>query len=52
MKSLEITFWLSLIIVFYTYLGYGIVLYLLVKIKELFSKQKAKALPVKETYRK
>jgi cellulose synthase/poly-beta-1,6-N-acetylglucosamine synthase-like glycosyltransferase len=48
MKSLEITFWLSLIIVFYTYLGYGIVLYLLVKIKELFSKQKTKALPVKE----
>nr|WP_175550512.1 glycosyltransferase family 2 protein [Bacteroides luti] len=48
MKSLEITFWLSLIIVFYTYLGYGIVLYLLVKTKELFSKQKAKALPAKE----
>ena len=48
MKSLEITFWLSLIIVFYTYLGYGIVLYLLVKIKELFSKQKTKALPAKE----
>lgn len=48
MKSLEITFWLSLIIVFYTYLGYGIVLYLLVKMKELFSKQKAKALPTKE----
>ncbi len=48
MKSLEITFWLSLIIVFYTYLGYGIVLYLLVKMKELFSEQKAKALPEKE----
>jgi cellulose synthase/poly-beta-1,6-N-acetylglucosamine synthase-like glycosyltransferase len=48
MKSLEITFWLSLIIVFYTYLGYGIVLYLLVKMKELFSKQKRKALPAKE----
>ena len=48
MKSLEITFWLSLIIVFYTYLGYGIVLYLLVKMKELFSKQKTKAFPTKE----
>nr|WP_320039765.1 glycosyltransferase family 2 protein [uncultured Bacteroides sp.] len=48
MKSLEITFWLSLIIVFYTYLGYGIVLYLLVKTKELFSKQKAKTLQTKE----
>jgi cellulose synthase/poly-beta-1,6-N-acetylglucosamine synthase-like glycosyltransferase len=40
MKFLEIFFWFSLIIVFYTYLGYGIVLYLLVKIKELFLKQK------------
>jgi cellulose synthase/poly-beta-1,6-N-acetylglucosamine synthase-like glycosyltransferase len=48
MKSLEITFWLSLIIVFYTYLGYGIVLYLLVKMKELFSKQKTKAFLTKE----
>jgi len=48
MKFLEITFWLSLIIVFYTYLGYGIVLYLLVKTKELFSIQKTKALPAKE----
>jgi len=47
MKSLEITFWLSFIIVFYTYLGYGIILYSLVKMKELFSKQKAKALPEK-----
>lgn len=40
MKNLEILFWFSLIIVFYTYLGYGIVLYLLVKTKELFLKQK------------
>lgn len=45
MKFLEILFWFSLIIVFYTYLGYGIVLYLLVKIKELFVKQKTIALP-------
>ena len=29
---LEIIFWLALFIVFYTYLGYGIVLYVLVKI--------------------
>lgn len=40
MKFLEILFWFSLIVVFYTYLGYGIVLYLMVKIKELFVKQK------------
>lgn len=31
---LEILFWCSLIIVIYTYVGYGIILYILVKIKE------------------
>lgn len=36
MNTLEITFWASLFIIFYTYLGYGIVLILCVKIKELF----------------
>lgn len=36
MSSLELLFWFSLFIVFYTYLGYGIVLYALVKIKERF----------------
>ena len=35
---IEIIFWIALFIVFYTYLGYGIVLYLLVKLKELFVK--------------
>lgn len=38
MRYLEILFWFCFIIVFYTYLGYGILLYLLVKIKELFIK--------------
>ena len=33
-----ILFWISLFIVFYTYIGYGIILYILVKIKELFHK--------------
>lgn len=33
---LEITFWLFIFIVFYTYLGYGIFILLLVKIKESF----------------
>lgn len=32
----EILFWCSLAIVFYTYIGYGIILYILVKVKELF----------------
>lgn len=34
----EIIFWFALFIVFYTYLGYGIILYILVKLKELFIK--------------
>lgn len=38
MKVLETLFWASLFIVFYTYIGYGILLYLLVKIKERFHK--------------
>lgn len=36
MKFCEILFWLSIFIVFYTYIGYGILLYVLVKIKECF----------------
>ncbi len=38
MKALEIFFWISIFIVFYTYIGYGILLYCLVKVKELFIK--------------
>ena len=37
MTTLEILFYIALFVVFYTYLGYGIVLYLLVKVKELFA---------------
>lgn len=40
MKTLEIIFWLLLFIVFYTYIGYGILLYLLVRIKECFVREK------------
>ena len=40
MYFLKIIFWASLFIVFYSYLGYGILLYLLVKIKLLFKKRK------------
>lgn len=39
MKFLEIFFWISLGLVFYTYIGYGIVLYFLVRIKELFKRK-------------
>lgn len=41
MKTIEIIFWVLLGIIFYTYLGYGIVLYILLKIKRIFSKKKA-----------
>jgi len=37
MKLIEILFWTFTFIVFYTYIGYGIVLFILVKLKELLS---------------
>ena len=40
MQCLEIIFWISLGIIFYTYAGYGIVLWALVKIKECFGRKK------------
>jgi cellulose synthase/poly-beta-1,6-N-acetylglucosamine synthase-like glycosyltransferase len=36
MKSLEILFWVAAFVVFYTYLGYGLLLYVLVRIKRIF----------------
>lgn len=42
---LGILFWFAMFIVFYTYLGYGILLYLLVKLKELFIKPVKRSLP-------
>lgn len=41
----EWLFWIGIFIVFYTYLGYGILLYILVRIKELFWKPTPIALP-------
>lgn len=35
---MTILFWISLFIIFYTYIGYGILLYILVKLKRLFVK--------------
>ena len=37
---MAIAFWLSLFLVFYTFFGYGILLYLLVRIKRIFSPNK------------
>ena len=45
MTTLQILFWLSLFLVFYTHLGYGILLYMLVKLKELFVKPVRRQLP-------
>jgi cellulose synthase/poly-beta-1,6-N-acetylglucosamine synthase-like glycosyltransferase len=40
MQTLQIIFWILLGIVFYTYLGYGIVLFLMIRIKRIFTKKK------------
>lgn len=45
MNILEIIFWAFVALVFYTYIGYGILLYLMVKVKEWFVKQKKNSLP-------
>lgn len=42
---IDALFWVGVFIVFYTYLGYGILLYILVRIKELFVKPKVYSLP-------
>lgn len=39
MKTMEIIFWILLAIIFYTYIGYGIVLYIMIKIKRIFIKK-------------
>lgn len=36
MSILEISFWAFIFIIFYAYFGYGIILYAMVKIRELF----------------
>jgi len=40
MKWLEILFWVLLFIVFYAYLGYGVLLFILIKLKRLLGKKK------------
>ena len=40
MTTLQILFWIALAIVFYSFVGYGILLYVLVKIKKAFSPSK------------
>ena len=45
-QFLQYLFWISIITVFYTYIGYGILLYLLVKIKEKLHPEQPLTLPV------
>jgi poly-beta-1,6-N-acetyl-D-glucosamine synthase len=49
MTALKIIFWLSLFVIFYSYIGYGILLYVLVKIKKIFTLGKLKN-PVEELF--
>lgn len=48
MTALKVILWVSLFIVFYTYIGYGILLYLLVFIKRLFSGRKISSAVLEE----
>jgi len=43
MLTIKIIFWSLIFIVFYAYLGYGIVLYLIVRVKRVFVKQSEEA---------
>lgn len=44
-RIVEILFWTGLFLTFYTYLGYGILLYLMVRIKELFIRKEKLRFP-------
>lgn len=45
MTILIVVFWVSLIIIFYSYIGYGILLWLLVQVKRIFVKTRVPNLP-------
>ena len=48
MTALKIIFWFAAFVVFHTFFGYGILLWIMVKIKELF--RKPRRFPVEEEY--
>ena len=43
MLTLKILFWAMLLIAFYTYIGYGILLYMIIRLKRLFAGTPRKA---------
>ena len=45
MKICETVFWISLLVIFYTYIGYGMLLYVLVRLKECFRQTPPPTLP-------
>ena len=49
MLALKITFWICLFLVFYTYLGYGIVLWLLLQLKNIFGEKRQESVLPQET---
>lgn len=50
LTTLKILFWICLALVFYTYIGYGVVLFLLLKVKRLlYGKPQDASLPVDES---
>ena len=49
MKTLEIIFFILLFIVFYTYIGYAIVLWCMVQIKKLFGRKRER-IPFEESF--
>lgn len=50
MRTIEVVFWIFLFMVFYTYLGYGVLLYFLVRIKEFFINPATIKLPVESEF--
>ena len=48
MRTVLILFWICAAVVFYTFFGYGIIIWIAVKIKERFTKKET--FPVKEEY--
>ena len=43
MITLKILFWACLLIVFYTYIGYGILLYIIIRLKRFFTRNTREA---------
>ncbi len=45
MLFLKLVFWISLAIIFYSYIGYGILLWILIRLRAVFSKPQGQSIP-------